>query len=216
VLSLKIACNGNTLPRRPHAAGLFSPKKNYSSATNSLLARWRKRTRRLCKASYPGSNPGRASNACGQKKTAPALDRGRRAPCDRSDSSLQPNRLPRPLVPLPTSSSVIDPQRGHPNICISRYGRPFSWHRSVACPSPRRASTFGADSDKITAGWRPCEAFAMRIIMLAVLAAGAFWAYDSYEYEGRYSRELWRQVATDGQYFSDQVQRLINGALSGH
>lgn len=56
----------------------------------------------------------------------------------------------------------------------------------------------------------------MRIIMLGVLAAGAFWAYDSYEYEGRYSRELWRQVATDGQYFSDQVQRLINGALSGH
>jgi hypothetical protein len=51
----------------------------------------------------------------------------------------------------------------------------------------------------------------MRIIMLAVLAAGAFWAYDSYEYEGRYSRELWRQVATDGQYFSDQVQRLIKG-----
>ena len=56
----------------------------------------------------------------------------------------------------------------------------------------------------------------MRIIMLGVLAAGAFWAYDLYEYEGRYSRELWRQVATDGQYFSDQVQRLINGALSGH
>lgn len=86
----------------------------------------------------------------------------------------------------------------------------------VACPSPRRASTFGADSDKLATGWRPCEAFAMRIIMLGVLAAGAFWAYDSYEYEGRYSRELWRQVATDGQYFSDQVQRLINGALSGH
>jgi hypothetical protein len=56
----------------------------------------------------------------------------------------------------------------------------------------------------------------MRIIMVAILAAGAFWAYDSYEYEGRYSRELWRQGTTDGQYFSDQVRRLINGALSGH
>jgi hypothetical protein len=56
----------------------------------------------------------------------------------------------------------------------------------------------------------------MRIIMVAILAAGAFWAYDSYEYEGRYSRELWRQGTTDGQYFSDQVRRPINGALSGH
>ena len=41
----------------------------------------------------------------------------------------------------------------------------------------------------------------MRIVMLTVLAAGTFWAFDSYEYDGRYSRQLWRQAATDGQFF---------------
>jgi hypothetical protein len=51
--------------------------------------------------------------------------------------------------------------------------------------------------------------------MLAVLAAAAFWAFDTYQYGGRYSHELWQQAAADGQYFSDQVQRRINGALSG-
>jgi hypothetical protein len=55
----------------------------------------------------------------------------------------------------------------------------------------------------------------MRVIMLAVLAAAAFWAYDTYEYDGRYSHELWRQAVSDGQYFSDQLQHLINGSLSG-
>jgi hypothetical protein len=56
----------------------------------------------------------------------------------------------------------------------------------------------------------------MRVIMLAVLATAAFWAFDAYEYDGRYSDELWRQAASDGRYFSDQVQRQINGAMSGH
>jgi hypothetical protein len=55
----------------------------------------------------------------------------------------------------------------------------------------------------------------MRVIMLAVLAAAAFWVFDVYEYDGRYSRQLWRQASTDGQYYSDQVRHLINGALSG-
>jgi hypothetical protein len=55
----------------------------------------------------------------------------------------------------------------------------------------------------------------MRVIMLAVLAAAAFWVFDSYEYDGRYSHELWQQAATNGQYFSDLVHRQINGALSG-
>ena len=56
----------------------------------------------------------------------------------------------------------------------------------------------------------------MRVIMLAVLAAAFFWAFDAYEYDGRHSHELWQQAATDGQYYSDQVRHLINGALSGH
>jgi len=55
----------------------------------------------------------------------------------------------------------------------------------------------------------------MRVIMLAVLAAAAFWAFDAYEYDGRYSRELSRQASTDGQYFSDRAERQINGTLSG-
>ena len=39
-------------------------------------ARWRKRTRGLCKASYPGSNPGRAS-----KQKAPAFRPGLEGLC---------------------------------------------------------------------------------------------------------------------------------------
>jgi hypothetical protein len=81
----------------------------------------------------------------------------------------------------------------------------------------RRASILGADSDKIALGLGGrCEVLAMRVIMLAVLAAAAFWAFDAYKYDGRYSRELWQQAATDDQYFSDQVRRQINGTLSGH
>ena len=56
----------------------------------------------------------------------------------------------------------------------------------------------------------------MRVIMLAVLAAAFFWAFDAYEYEGHHSNELWRQATTDGQYYSDQVRRQINRVLSGH
>jgi hypothetical protein len=47
----------------------------------------------------------------------------------------------------------------------------------------------------------------MRVVMLAVLAAGAFWVFDAYQYDGRYSKELWQQAAAEGKYFSDQVQR---------
>ena len=56
----------------------------------------------------------------------------------------------------------------------------------------------------------------MRVIMFAILAAAFFWAFDAYEYDGHHSNELWRQVITDGQYYSDQVRRQINRALSGH
>lgn len=52
-------------------------------------------------------------------------------------------------------------------------------------------------------------------VVLAVLSSGAFWAFDAYEYDGRYSRDLWQQVAAEGQYFSDQGQHQINRALSG-
>jgi hypothetical protein len=56
----------------------------------------------------------------------------------------------------------------------------------------------------------------MRVIMLAVLTAAFFWAFDAYQNDGRHSDELWRQATTDGQYYSDQMRRLINGSLSGH
>ena len=56
----------------------------------------------------------------------------------------------------------------------------------------------------------------MRVIVLAVLTAAFFWAFDAYQNDGRHSDELWRQATTDGQYYSDQMRRLINGSLSGH
>jgi hypothetical protein len=72
------------------------------------------------------------------------------------------------------------------------------------------------DSDKIAMVCGLCEAVAMRGIVLAVLAAAFFWAFDAFEYDGHHSNELWRQATTDGQYYSDQVRRQINRALSGH
>lgn len=53
------------------------------------------------------------------------------------------------------------------------------------------------------------------LIILTVLAFSTFWAYDAYQYDGGHSHDLWQQVVAEGQHFSDQVQRQINGTLSG-
>jgi hypothetical protein len=52
-------------------------------------------------------------------------------------------------------------------------------------------------------------------IFLTIVAIGAFWAFDTYEYGGRYSHAFWQQTVAEGRYFSDQVQRLVNKAMSG-
>ena len=53
-------------------------------------------------------------------------------------------------------------------------------------------------------------------IILAIICLSVLWAFDAYEYDGRYSHAAWQQTAAEGRYFSDQVQRLIDRALSGH
>jgi hypothetical protein len=53
-------------------------------------------------------------------------------------------------------------------------------------------------------------------IIITVFSLGALWAFDAHEYNGRYSHAAWQQTAAEGRYFSDQVQRLIDRALSGH
>jgi hypothetical protein len=53
-------------------------------------------------------------------------------------------------------------------------------------------------------------------IILALFSFGVLWAFDAYEYDGRYSHAAWQQTVAEGRYFSDQVQRWINTALSGH
>jgi hypothetical protein len=47
-------------------------------------------------------------------------------------------------------------------------------------------------------------------IVLVIVLFGALWAFDTYEYGGRYSHSAWQQTAAEGQYISDQVQRLMH------
>jgi hypothetical protein len=53
-------------------------------------------------------------------------------------------------------------------------------------------------------------------IIRAIFVCGVLWAFDAYEYDGRYSHDLWQQAAAEGQHFSYEVQRRIDSALSGH
>jgi hypothetical protein len=59
-------------------------------------------------------------------------------------------------------------------------------------------------------------AIGMRTFIILAMLVGVLWAIDAYEYNGRYSHDLWRRAAAEGQYFSYEVQRRINTALSGH
>jgi hypothetical protein len=54
------------------------------------------------------------------------------------------------------------------------------------------------------------------LIFLIVIACGAAWAYDAYEHDGRYTAAAWQQARAEGQYFSGEVQRLVNTAMSGN
>jgi len=61
------------------------------------------------------------------------------------------------------------------------------------------------------------RAISMRgLIMLAVIAFGVIWAFDAYEYDGRYSHAAWQQANAEGQNFSQEVKRWVDRTLSGH
>jgi len=54
------------------------------------------------------------------------------------------------------------------------------------------------------------------LIFLIVVACGAVWAFDAYEYDGRYTDAAWQKAHAEGQYFSHEVQRRIDSILSGN
>jgi hypothetical protein len=53
-------------------------------------------------------------------------------------------------------------------------------------------------------------------IMLLVLVFGAAWAFDAYEYDGRYSQAAWQQANAEGQNFAQEVKRWVDRTLLGH
>jgi hypothetical protein len=52
------------------------------------------------------------------------------------------------------------------------------------------------------------------LIFLIVLAGGAVWAFDAYEYDGRHVDAAWQQARTEGQYFSREVRRRVDSISS--
>jgi hypothetical protein len=55
-----------------------------------------------------------------------------------------------------------------------------------------------------------------RFIIPALIIFGAWWAFDAYEYGGRYTQAAWQQANAAGQNFSRDVQHWIDTNLSGH
>jgi hypothetical protein len=53
-------------------------------------------------------------------------------------------------------------------------------------------------------------------VFLTILTFGVFWAYDEYKYGGGNTQTAWRWAGESGRNISSEVQRTINGALSGH
>jgi hypothetical protein len=53
-------------------------------------------------------------------------------------------------------------------------------------------------------------------IIIALLLFGAWWAFDAYEYGGRYSQAAWQQANATDQKFAREVQHWIDANLSGH
>jgi hypothetical protein len=52
-------------------------------------------------------------------------------------------------------------------------------------------------------------------LMLVVLALGAFWAFDAYEYGGRYTQAAWQQAIIEGRNLAQEVKRWVDMKLSG-
>ena len=54
------------------------------------------------------------------------------------------------------------------------------------------------------------------LIFFIVLAGGAVWAFDAYEYDGRHVDAAWQQARAEGQHFSREVRRRVDSILSGN
>jgi len=53
-------------------------------------------------------------------------------------------------------------------------------------------------------------------LFLTIVALGASWAFDQYEYDGRNSQAAWQQARDLGRNFSSGAQRIVDTVVSGH
>jgi hypothetical protein len=52
-------------------------------------------------------------------------------------------------------------------------------------------------------------------VILTVVILGALWAFDLYEFEGRYTADIWQQTTDVRRDFSRVVQDAVDRAMSG-
>ena len=55
----------------------------------------------------------------------------------------------------------------------------------------------------------------MRNFFIFIFAIGAFWAFDVYAFDGRYSQAVWQEAQSQGRQFRYNVDRLLDKAMSG-
>jgi hypothetical protein len=53
-------------------------------------------------------------------------------------------------------------------------------------------------------------------VILTIITISVLWAFDAYQYKGRYRAAFWQETNDLGRNFSHEVQRLLDKAMSGH
>ena len=55
----------------------------------------------------------------------------------------------------------------------------------------------------------------MRNVFIFVFSVVALWAIDAYAFNGRYSQIVWQEINYQGHQFRNNVDRMLNNAVSG-
>lgn len=53
-------------------------------------------------------------------------------------------------------------------------------------------------------------------VILTIISISVLWAFDAYQYKGRYRAAFWQETSDLGRNYSHEVQRLLDKAMSGH